>query len=411
MNTKKIIILTAIVGTLITTLIVLVRYKPITLSPSSPQSPQATSHQIPSVATENRHEIQLCSTLPLSGELSVMGNQIFEGMNLMFNKIRQDPQFPFLFRLNVRDDRADMEEVHKNVRILTKSSKSPLFISLFGTDTIATLLPAIQEDKILALFPIEGSFAHRTKEMRNAIFFRASYEQEVDALVNYSANVLQRKKIAIFYEASAWGESVLEALKKVLDRYQLPLIAQTSYPQQTLNISRAVEEISISSPNAILCIAQARPAYHFIQQIINKGLFKTVILGLSSLIPIQETIKESRGIEIITSSVVPDPKRSKLVIAEEYRKDLEKYSPNRPPAPYSFEGYINAALLVEFAKTTKIPWTTDALLQTIEKLGHVKFKGIELKFDMATRTLSSNVWLNTGHEKDWILVTKKDGNL
>ncbi len=409
MDTKKILFIVGLIGIVSSTGIVIFwKHKP---STPLKQVTHETVNIIPSVATENRQEIQLCSTLPLSGELSVMGNQICEGMNLMFNKIRQDPQFPFLFRLNVRDDRSDMELVHKNVSILTKSTKSPLFISLFGTDTLATLLPSLYEDKMLALFPVEGSSAHRSQENKNVVFFRASYEQEVDALVNYTANILQRKKIAIFYEASDWGEAVLEALKKVLDRYQLPLIAQTSYPQQTLNISRAVEELSVSSPNAILCVAQSRPAYHFIQQIINKGLFKTVILGLSSLIPIQETIKESRGIEIITSSVVPDPKCSKLVIAEEYRKDLEKFSPNRPPAPYSFEGYINAALLVEFAKTTKIPWTIDTLLQTIEKLGHVKFKGIELKFDAATRTLSSNVWLNTGHGKDWALATKKDGNL
>ncbi|MFA6263989.1 MAG: ABC transporter substrate-binding protein [Candidatus Babeliales bacterium] len=404
MNIKKLFLFIGVIASLGTAVtVVFLTYRP---SPTKTKIPQVAQEVIPAVATENRQEIQLCSTLPLSGELSVLGNQIFEGMNLMFNKIRQDPQFPFFFRLHVRDDQADMAETRKNVRRLIKSSKSPLFISLLGTDTMATLLPFINEGKMLALFPVEGSTAHRCTEYKNAIFFRASYEQEVDALINYAANTLQRKQIAIFYEASEWGEAVLKALKKVLAKYQLPLVTQASYPQQTLNISRAVKELSASSPNAILCVAQSRPAYHFIQEIINKGLFKTAILGLSSLIPIQETIKESRGVEIITSSVVPDPKRSALVIAQEYRSDLEKFSPNRQPTPYSFEGYINAALLVEFAKTTKIPWTTTSLMQTIEKLGHVRFKGIELKFNPSTRTLSHNVWLNTGHDKEWVLATK-----
>jgi ABC-type branched-subunit amino acid transport system substrate-binding protein len=368
----------------------------------------STSQPLPTTIVENRYEIQLCSTLPLTGELAVLGTQIFDGMSLLFNKVQQDPQLPFLFRLNVRDNQADMALTHANVNIQLKESSSPLFVNLFGTDTISTLLPMIIEKKLCALFPIDGASDHRMAAYTNMVFFRASYEQEIEALVDYTANTLQRKKIAIFYEASDWGEAVLSAFKKVLERYHLPLVAAASYPQQTLNITSAVKQITENSPNAILCIAQARPAYNFIQQIINKGLYKTVILGLSSLISIQETIKESRGVQIITSSVVPDPENSTLQIAQEYRTDLQKYSPNKKPSPYSFEGYINAALLTEFVKSIELPVSIEKLLQAIESLGHVRFKGIELEFNPSTRTLSSNVWINTGYEKEWFLA-KKNG--
>src|SRR5207237_2755839 len=118
---------------------------------------------------------------------------------------------------------------------------------------------------------------------------------------------------------------------------------------------------------------------------------------------IQKPLKRSRGIKIITSSVVPDPETSKLKIVEEYRADMAKYAPNKALSVFSLEGYINAALLAECTKSVQFPFTSQKILQSIENIKNVRFKDFVLNFNPVTRTLSNQVWIDTGEGKEWFL--------
>ncbi len=372
----------------------------------APEAQASTDLTIQTKMVSGKHEIPVCASLPLKGEVSIMGNALFDGMSLFFNKIKKEKNdLPFTYALTTLDDEAEITKTRKNIKKL--QSSSPLFLSLAGTDIVAGILKYVTRNQICALFPIDGATKHRTSETQNMLFFRASYEHEIDALINYSINELDKKKIAIFYEGSEWGEDALASFKRVLKKYKLTSVAEASYPQHTLNVTKAADTIAAKAPQAIICIAHARPAYNFIRQIINKGMYQTAILGLSQMFYVQKPIKNSRGIHIITSSVVPDPTKSTLKIAQEYRADMKKYFPNKTLSPFSFEGYINAALLVEATKLIQSPFTAEKIIQTLQGLKDINFKGLELSFDPATRTLSRGVWINAGNDTEWIKAKNK----
>lgn len=362
---------------------------------------------IPSKIVSGKHEIQINSSLPLKGEAAILGSQVFDGMSLYFNKIKTEQhKAAFFYSLNVLDDHADIKKTRENIDNLMK--QSPLFLCLLGTETIAGIINYIMNGSILALFPLDGASAYRKPQNKNLIYLQASFAGEIDALVYYAINTLNKKKFAVFYEGSEWGEGVLEDCKRVLKKYKLTLVAQASYPQDTLNISKAVESLASKAPNAILCFAQARPAYNFIRQIINKGLLKTVMLGPSTLIPIQNPLKKSRGVQIITSSVVPDPERSTMHLVQEYRADMKKYLPNKTLSPFSLIGYQSAAIFYEATKDIPLPLTMAKIRQRFEQLKNVVFKqDRKISFDDQTRTLSKDVWLNTGANSEWSLAFAK----
>ncbi|MFH0898110.1 MAG: ABC transporter substrate-binding protein [bacterium] len=346
-----------------------------------------------------KQQIPLSATLALSGAQSIIGKELFDGMNLYFNKMKEQKDLSFMVHLSTLDDTFKIAKAEQNIIKLCR--KSPIVVSLFGTDIITILKSRIQKQLLLGLFPIEGVESLRGEELKNLVYFRTTHKKELETLVNYSVKKLNKKKIAIFYEAGEWGERVLEELKRVLKDFDLTLVAQAWYPQKTVNITAAVDTISKAAPNAIFCIAQARPAYNFIRQILNKGLHNTVFFGISSLFSIQQTLKRARGVRTIISSVVPDPFKSNLEIAKEFRADMQKYLPNKNITPFCFEGYINAALTVEYIKRTGFPITPQKLRTTIENTMDFNFKGLELSFDETTRTLCNNVWLNKGKDKEW----------
>jgi len=377
-------------------------------TPSNSKSTETIETPIPTKLVGGKHEIHIGCSLPLTGgDLAVSSNQIFDGMTLFFNKmLKESPELPFGCALKVLDDSNQIPKLNNNVTTMLK--ESPLLISPYGTDTLEALIPRVTNKESLILFPLEGTTAFRKPEYTNLIFFRASFAQELEALITYTIKTLGKKRIALFYEASDWGEGVLEDTKKALKNHNLTLFASASYPQNSLNITAGAEELVKKAPAAILCIAGARAAYNFIRHIINKGLNQTVFLGLTSLTSIQSTLAKSRGINVITSSVVPDPINSTTKIAQQYREDMKKYFSNKPLTPFSFEGYINAALLVEGIKLVKSPLTVEKIINAFTGLKHVKFKDLELKFNPETRSLSNNVWINTGDGKEWMLTKRQD---
>lgn len=366
---------------------------------------------IPTKMVDGKYEITIGATLPLKGsEVALLGNEIFDGMSLFFNKFQKE-QTDQRFRcvLNALDDRAKVPKIRQNIVDLTK--QTPLILSLLGTETVSATIDAIAEGQFFAMFPLEGSPLFRKPEYQNLVYFRASHYEELSALVTYAIKTLNKKKFSLFYEASEWGESCLAVLKTILKEHKLELVAQGSYPQYTLNVTQAAATIANKEPSVIICVAHARPAYNFICQILNKGLYNTTILGISTLVTIQKTLREARGLgadKFITASVVPNPRTSKLKIAQEYRQTLAQYAANKSPSPFSFEGYINAALLVECLKLVTPPFTVEKLRGVIATLHRVRFKGLILNFNPDTRTLAYSlkqekppIWFNIGENVEW----------
>ena len=356
-----------------------------------------------------KNALKACTIIPLKGELSMLGKQLFEGMSLFFNKIKNKKQTKIIVDLAILDikknyekleKRSDFETAKKLIKKLTK--KSSIFISMFGADVIAASKDFTEQNKIASFFPIDGSLLLRKSRDINNVYFRPPYTYEIAALIHHIILNLNKKKIAIFHETSYWGQECMQAAESILTKhYNIKPVAVGSYQQATVNIATAVKKIASAAPDVILCIAQARPAYNFIQQILNKGLHATTFVGLSHLMAIQKTLKKSRGINAIISSVVPNPITSKLQIAKEYRADMKKYLPNKLPSTLSFEGYINALLFLEAIKNTKSPLTVKKVLKTIS---HIRgnYKGLELKFDKKSLSLSNVVWINKGSRDKWI---------
>jgi ABC-type branched-subunit amino acid transport system substrate-binding protein len=366
---------------------------------------------IPTKMVADRYEITIGATLPLKGsEVALLGNEIFDGMSLFFNKFQKEQTGQrFCCILNALDDRAKVSKIRQNITELTK--QTPLILSLFGTETVSSTIDAIAEGQFFAVFPIEGAPMFRKPEYKNIVYYRASDAEELSALVTYAIKTLNKKRFSLFYEASEWGESCLAVLKTILRSHNLELVAQGSYPQYTLNVTQAATTIANKEPSVIICVAHARPAYNFICQILNRGLYNTTILGISRLVTIQKTLREARGLgadRFITASVVPNPRTSKLQIAQEYRQTLAQYAANKSPSTFSFEGYINAALLTECLKLVHPPFTVEKLRSIMEKLHRIRFKGLILNFNPDTRTLAYSlkqdkppVWFNIGENVEW----------
>ena len=122
-------------------------------------------------------------------------------------------------------------------------------------------------------------------------------------------------------------------------------------------------------------------------------------MGISRVSSIAAQLKASRGVELITSSVVPNPTKSQLPIVKEYRTFMQQYLPNKGLSVDTLEGYIATALLVYFLKQVPPTATVKDLLEYIATTQTLIFKGLTLTYK--EKTLSWSVWINKGIDVEW----------
>jgi len=338
--------------------------------------------------------IRIATTLPLSDEYSVIGKEISTGMNLVFNKVNRSGGINGIqIKLYMLNDENKFYRCKENIKKMLQ--KTPILISLFGSNSMMAATNYVKKSEAIVLFPIYGSRVLRKKLYRGIIYFRPSERSEIEKLIEFSINSRGRQSIGVFYEKSIWGEAALETTRELLkEKYNLDLASEGYYPQNTVQISGAIESIMSGGPSAVISIASPRANYNFIRDAMNKGMYRCLFMGISTLIVSQKTLFRARGITMITSSTVPDPNKSKLQIAEIFRSDAREAFPTKQLTTFMLEGYINALLLVEVLKRIKGELTIRSLIEKLESIKNVSLKGIPLEFGKKEpRTLSNKVWL------------------
>lgn len=353
-----------------------------------------------------KNEITIGSTCPMTGAVSLIGRDISDGMNLIFNKLNPLGGIGGkLVRLKTLDSENDV--VIGETNALTLLETTPTFLGLHGSKILSCILPKIKNQELLMFFPLAGDRIFRQKDLKYMVHFRASIKEEITALLDYSVNKLRRQKIGIFYEDSQWGqEGLVQAENALLAMGGLKAVVKATYPENTVEITSAIRIISERSPEVVLCISHARPTYNFILQGLKKGLKTCKFLGLGEIVPIQEILQKSRGVELITSSVVPSPFKSEIPLVAQYRQDMAKFYANKSMSQFFLEGYIIAWIFSETLKQVGPPFKIADVMSKLESLKDADFGGLHLNFDPDTRTLSSDVWINLGEKKQWPIYKK-----
>ena len=226
------------------------------------------------------------------------------------------------------------------------------------------------------------------------------HNREIEVLVDYVVNEKLKNRIAVFYEASLWGDSIIKDLKQALKKHNLELVGQAAHAEESVDHHEAIYKLKKFNPNAIFCLAQPNISINFVRCSVNHGLSKTIFLGTSNLQLIQLLLKNSRGIDMIISSSMPDPSSDKFAITQKFKKAIERHFPKESPSTYLFKGYLMMTLLSEALDTVAGKITLPKITTCLKKITEIK--GMRIHYDEKTDSLvSPTIWINSGFGKEW----------
>jgi len=326
-----------------------------------------TSASAPGVSP---NEIVIGSSLALGGHASFLGTEYLHGAMCLINQINKEGGIHHRkIRVIAYDDGYDPPRCVANTQRLIHKDKVFALFCYVGTPTTVKIIDTVEDNKI----PLVGLFTGADKlrfPFRHYIFnVRSSYYQETNAVVRYFVEQKGLRRIAVFYQYDDYGFDGLKGTQIALQRYGLSPVATGSFVRGTLDVEDALKKIRKSEAQAVIMIGTYSPCAKFIQEARAKRynpLFHNVsFVGADKLV--QELGDAGEGV-LITQVVPPPTQRILLPATEQYSRLLSQYYPQDRPNFVSFEGFINARVLVEALRRAGRDISREGFIRALESI-------------------------------------------
>ena len=355
------------------------------------------------------NEILLGMSTALSGPAEELGRNMLDGINAGFYRVNQQGGInQKLIKVLVFDDGYEPQRTAPNMHHLLEDKSVLAIIGNVGTSTAITAIPITTKNKTLFFAPYTGAdVLRKTPPDRYVINYRASYAQEisamVDALINHAG--FTPDDIAFFTQKDSYGDAGfrggITALKHhgLKDEYS---ILHTRYERNTLAVENAVADILLKKKTlrAIIMVGAYAPSAKFIK--ILKGLGINPLFLNVSFVGSEPLAKHlgNNTANVIVTQVVPSPENISLKIVRDFQQDMNAFNPKAELSFGALEGYISSRVLVMALQSLKDKPDRENIIDAIEGLGDFDIGlGIPLKLNNHRNQASDMVWptiLNSG---------------
>jgi ABC-type branched-subunit amino acid transport system substrate-binding protein len=330
--------------------------------------------------------IVIGASLPSSGIIKSWGDAVTSGVNsyLEFvneNNLIKNKKIEFL----IYDDKYEPELTLENTNKLIYNEKVFALFGFVGTPTVKRVLPLLYDENIPFFSAFTGASFLRDNRNENFINFRASYEQEIDALINYLDKQKKLSKIAVFYQNDDYGEEGYISLLESLKKKNLKLVAEGSYKRNTLSIGHAFNEIKDATPEVIFMIGAYKTNSLFIKKAKENENLKDTIFCNISFGDANSMIKELEKLNtntqnLIFSQVVPSYMNTNIPVIFEYQNLMHKYYPDAELGFLSLEAFLSTKVLVNAISRIQGDITREKFIYMLKTTTKNLLTGIDLEF-------------------------------
>jgi len=269
-------------------------------------------------------------------------------------------------RLVTLDDAYDPKKAADNTRELIDQHRVLALFQYAGTPPSLAAVPIAEEKRVPLIAPFTGSDALRQKFSRYVFNIKASYSDELAAMVRQLAAV-GIDRVAVVYLNNAFGTGGLAAVEKSAGEHGVKLLAKVALEVDGSKMAAAVEQVSKGQPQAIIVVSAGKPSIDFVDAYLKAGHHSTfyMLSVISNTQLVQVLQEKARG--IVITQVVPPPWNQSASVARE----LQARAGEAGLKELTFsqmEGFLSAKFLVEGLKRAGKNLSRDALVRALEDM-------------------------------------------
>jgi ABC-type branched-subunit amino acid transport system substrate-binding protein len=313
---------------------------------------------------------------PMTGPSRSLGIEIYRGTVSYFNYVNsQGGVFGHKILIKAYDDGYNSTRTIRNTIELIEHDKVFGLISYFGTEPVTRVMPLLkiyEKTDTLLFFPSTGAQSPRKPPYKEFVInYRPTYSDEASAIVNNFLRIGLRR-IAVFYQADAYGRSGWYGVHSTLAENNLPIVAEITHKKGLnfkSNMTGQVKYLRSFNPDAIISIGAYEPTAAFVRDARMMGWDVPVArlsVGSDTFVKLLNEASKSLSADltrnIINTQIFPNYDQTDVPLIREYRRVFDQFS-QLPPAnlmkdeykasKYSYgslEGYVNAKIFVEILK-------------------------------------------------------------
>ena len=364
----------------------------------------ATAQQQKNTRTpfENKNNILLGQSLPLSGPSAQIGKKYRAGANAWFDEFNRKGGIKGRkIQLISLDDQYEPDMTVTNTKALLAKPNLLALFGYVGTPTTKEILPLIEKKKIPLIAPLTGASLLRKNDLKMVVNLRASYRMGIDKIVN-SLIRSARQKIAVIYQDDAFGKDGLRSAEAALKKHGLKPVAIATVQRNSAQINPALRVLEKAQPNAVIIIStyvsSAALSKALLQKNIKARIMNVSFVGTRAL---ENSLPVGQANGIGVSQVVPFPWDRWIPVVADYQRLMRVNNPSARFGFTSLEGFMAARLLTEGLKRVPGPLTREKLITTLKSIQKVDLGGFQLDLSRNKKQASDYVELTFFGAQQW----------
>ncbi|MCK6432204.1 MAG: ABC transporter substrate-binding protein [Burkholderiaceae bacterium] len=336
-------------------------------------------------------EIVLGQSAVLSGPLGAALKAFNAGARLAFDATNASGGvYGRRLRLVSLDDELKPARAVDNYKTLLAQHGVFAFFGGVGSGTIAAAVPVLRESNAPLIGNYALSDATRDKALNAAYFVRATYRREAEKLVQH-LSTLGMTRIAVAHLANPGGDEVLAQVRQAVQSHgQADVAGSAAIQNDGSNVADAARALASTQAQVVIMFLSGPPIARLMQTMWDNGA-SPQFYGMSVVagdLVAQALGGRLRG--LATSQVMPYPWSESDPTAREYRS--RSIAAHVPVGYASFEGYVNALVMIEALRAAGRSPTRDSLHQGIRSL-RFRVAGVDIDFTGRKHTGSQFVEL------------------
>jgi ABC-type branched-subunit amino acid transport system substrate-binding protein len=351
-------------------------------------------------------EIRLGMVNAQTGAASGLGRGMLAGAAAVFHDVNAHGGIQGRrVELIVADDAYDPEKSITETLALIEEKKVFSLFGSVGTPTTNAIIPILQETRTPLIGAFTGSMTLRQPVVHEIINFRASYDDETDALVSYFTSK-GAKRFGVLYQDDGFGYAVLDGTVRALKRRGLELVAKGSFVRGTTAVKGGLAALVGQELEVVVMVGPYTPLATFVQEAGKAGLKTSMatvsFVGTDNFLQ----LVGSSGNGVLISQVVPFPSDRTLPVAAECAALLAQYAPGTQLSFVNFEGCITAKAMVAGLHNAGQELTRERLIRSFETFDRLDIGGLHFTLGQGNHQATNAVFLTRIEDGKIVPVTR-----
>ncbi|ALS29942.1 Leu/Ile/Val/Thr/Ala-binding protein [Paenibacillus sp. 32O-W] len=203
--------------------------------------------------SSSKGDLTIAVVGPMTGDGAEYGKAFKEGAELAVSKFNNQGGYNGQkVKLIYGDDKNDPKEAANVAQKIASNSEVLAVIGHWSSSATFAGIPIYERNKVPMITPT-ASHPDLTKEETKWIF-RSSTTQDMEGknLADFAVNKLKKKKIAVLYINTDWGQSNASAFKKYAEQFGAEVTVYDSYPPgQNIDYTSALTKVKGTNPDLL----------------------------------------------------------------------------------------------------------------------------------------------------------------